>query len=91
MNSVTGDSDRLSSHLQADAALVAGLSYVGAVAAAALAVASQSTLVREVVVAMWTGSAGGLLGVLCAALVRQMMKAGRRRYGRKVEWGEERL
>jgi len=91
MNSVTGDSDRLSSHLQADAALVAGLSYVGAVAAAALAAASQSTLVREVVVAVWTGSAGGLLGVLCAALVQQMMKAGRRRYGRKVEWGEERL
>jgi hypothetical protein len=76
MKSLIVGSGCLSSRLQADAALVAGLSYVGAAVAAALAATSQSTLVREAVIAAWTGSACGLLGVLGAVLVRHAIKAG---------------
>jgi hypothetical protein len=55
--------------LQAEAALVAGLSYVGAASAAAVSAASASTLVNEIIVAATTGSVVGLFG---AVLVRQI-------------------
>jgi hypothetical protein len=58
--------------LQAEAALVAGLSYVGAASAAAVSAASASTLVNEIIVAATTGSVGGLVGLFGAVLVRQI-------------------
>ena len=61
---------------QAEAALVAGLSYVGAAAAAAVTAASASTLVHEAFIAAATGSIGGLVGVLGAILVRQIRGNG---------------
>ena len=61
--------------IQADAALIGGFSYIGAVGAAALAAASQSPLVHETVIAASTGSISGLLGVLGVLLVRRLRKA----------------
>lgn len=57
---------------QAEAALVAGLSYVGAAAAAAVTAASASTLVHEAFIAAATGSIGGVVGLLGALLIRQI-------------------
>jgi hypothetical protein len=62
--------------LQADAALVGGLSYIGATGAAALAAAAQSTLVHEAVIAASTGTAFGFLAVLGVLLARQVRKVG---------------
>jgi hypothetical protein len=61
--------------VQAAAALVAGLSYVGAATAAAVTAASASTLVNEIIIAAATGSAGGLVGLFGAVLVRQIRGA----------------
>ena len=62
--------------LQADAALVGGLSYTGATGAAALAAAAQSTLVHEAVIAASTGTAFGFLAVLGVLLARQVRRVG---------------
>jgi hypothetical protein len=61
--------------VQAEAALIAGLSYIGAASAAAVAAASASTLVNEISIAAATGGAGGLVGLLAATLVRQIRGA----------------
>jgi hypothetical protein len=64
---------------QGKAALVAGLSYIGAVGATAIGAASESPLVNEAMIAAATGSVGGFIGLLGAVLVRQIrgMAAGR--------------
>ena len=72
MMSLLAGSDRSSLRLRAEAALIGGLSYTGAVAAAAISAASASPLLREVIVAAATGSAGGFLGLVGAALVRRI-------------------
>jgi hypothetical protein len=57
---------------QGEAALVAALSYIGAVAAAAISAASASALLHEAIIAAATGSAGGFIGLVAAALIRRM-------------------
>ena len=63
--------------LQAEAALIAGLSYIGAVAAA-ISAASASALLHEAIIAAATGCAGGFIGLAAAALIRRMRRQTRR-------------
>jgi hypothetical protein len=63
--------------LQAYAALMGGLFYIGAAGAAVVAALSQSTLVAETVIAASTGTASGLIGVLTIAWAHQMRREGR--------------
>lgn len=65
---------RLSPWLQADAALMGGLVYIGAAGAAVVAAASQGTLVEETVIAASMGIASGLVGVLSIVWAGQMRK-----------------
>lgn len=53
----------------AEGALIGGLVYVGALAAAGTIVASGGTLAGGIVAAAMTGSAGGLIGSVLAKLV----------------------
>jgi hypothetical protein len=64
--------------LQAHAALLGGLTYIGAAGAAVAAAASRGTLAEETVIAASTGVASGLIGVLGIASAHQMRRAGRR-------------
>jgi hypothetical protein len=64
--------------LQARAALIGGLSYIGAAGAAAAAAASRGTLLEETLVAASSGLVSGLIGVLGIASARRMRKEGRR-------------
>ena len=72
MMSLLAGRDRSSLRLRAETALIAGLSYTGAVAAAAISAASASRLLHEAIVAAATGSVGGFLGLVGAALVRRI-------------------
>lgn len=63
--------------LQAYAAVMGGLTYIGAVGAAVVAAASQDTLVEETVIAASTGIASGLIGVISIVWADQMRKGGR--------------
>lgn len=63
--------------LQAYAALMGGLTYMGATGAAVVAAAAQGTLVEETVIAASTGIASGLIGVLCIVWADQMRREGR--------------
>jgi hypothetical protein len=55
----------------AEGALIGGLFYVGAVAAAGAVVASGGTLAGAIVAGAMTGGAGGLIGSVLAKLVGQ--------------------
>jgi hypothetical protein len=72
MMSLLAGSDRSSLRLRAEAALIAGLSYTGAVVAAVISAASASPLLQEAIVAAATGSVGGFLGLVGAVLVRRI-------------------
>lgn len=68
---------RASPWLQAYAALMGGLTYIGAAGAAVVAAPSQGTLVEETVIAASTGIASGLIGVLSIVWAHQMRREGR--------------
>ena len=67
--------NRASPWLQADAALMAALTYIGAAGAAAMVAASQSTLVEETVIAASTGIASGAIGMLSIVCARRLRRA----------------
>jgi len=68
---------RASPRLQVHAALIGGLTYIGAAGAATLAAASRDTLVGETVMAASAGIASGLVGVLGIASAHQMRNEDR--------------
>jgi hypothetical protein len=65
---------RLSPWLPAHAALMGGLTYIGAVGAAVVAAASQDTLVEETIIAASTGIVSGLIGVLSIVWARHLRR-----------------